>query len=84
MDTSGAELGAGALVQETKTETKKEGQVTMAPQVTLDSPEAWSSFDFGGAGFYRRRNLFLGFSDSAHRISVFRSGGLYSKRHAEL
>ena len=51
VDTSGAELGAGALVQETKTETKKEGQVTMAPQVTLDSPEAWSSFDFGGAGF---------------------------------
>ncbi len=51
VDTAGAELGAGALVQETKTETKKEGQVTMAPQVTLDSPEAWSSFDFGGAGF---------------------------------
>ena len=51
VDTSAAELGTGALVQETKTEMKKEGQVTMASQVTVASPEAWSSFDFGGAGF---------------------------------
>lgn len=51
VDTSAAELGTGALVQETKAKTKKEGQVTMASQVTIASPESWSSFDFRGAGF---------------------------------
>ena len=51
VDTSGAELGTGAFVQETKTETKKDGQVSMASQVTIASQEAWSSFDFAAAGF---------------------------------
>ena len=51
VDTSAAEFGAGALVQKMNTETKKEGKVSMASQVTVASPEAWSSFDFGTAGF---------------------------------
>lgn len=51
VDTSGAELGAGALVRETKTETKKEGQVSMPSGITLASPEAWDSFGFEAAGF---------------------------------
>lgn len=51
VDTSGAELGKEAFVQETKTEAKKAGQVTMKSQVTIASPEAWNSFDFAAAGF---------------------------------
>lgn len=51
VDTSAAEFGAGALVQKMNTETKKEGKVSMASQVTVASPEAWSSFDFGTVGF---------------------------------
>ena len=51
VDTSGAELGKEAFVQGTKTEAKKAGQVTMNSQVTIASPEAWSSFDFAAAGF---------------------------------
>ena len=51
VDTSAAEFGAGALVQKMNTETKKEAKVSMASQVTVASPEAWSSFDFGTAGF---------------------------------
>lgn len=59
VDTSGAELGTGAFVQETKTETKKDGQVSMASQVTIASQEAWSSFDLLQPAF-RERELFPG------------------------
>lgn len=51
VDTSEAELGAEALIQDSKAVTKKAGQVTMASQVSIASPEAWSSFDFKAAGF---------------------------------
>lgn len=51
VDTSQAELGKEAFVQGTKTQTKKEGQVSMASQVTIPSAEAWNSFDFAAAGF---------------------------------
>ena len=59
MDTSGAELGTGAFVQETKTETKKDGQVSMASQVTIASQEPGVPLILLQPAF-RERELFPG------------------------